>query len=178
MTMSHIRTAVVMAVAVLLAAWINLARAENGVPISVIAGSWIVDAGPGQFKTVASYAPIDGDKFTTVHSSVNFDWSLNGQQPTATHGSTLHGIVEKNKEAIDFILIMYALDDTEKAVYIVKAIGNKVLKDQDTMSVENMVLHIYTEPETDNPVTDTADFTIPETGTFPPIPEYRIKLNE
>jgi hypothetical protein len=36
-------------------------------------------------------------------------------------------------------------------------------------------LHIYNDPENCNPVTDAADFTIPETGTFPPVHEYRIK---
>lgn len=84
----------------------------------------------------------------------------------------------KEQGGIDFILITYALDDTETAVYILKAIGNKVLTDKDTISVENLVFHIYTEPETDNPVTDAADFTIPPTGTFPPVHEYRIKLNK
>jgi hypothetical protein len=101
-----------------------------------------------------------------------------GTQPSATHASTLNGIVEKNKKSIDFILITYALDDNEQAVYILKAVGNKVLKDRDTISVENLVFQIYTEPETDNPVTDTADFTIPPSGTFPPVREYRIKLNK
>jgi hypothetical protein len=97
--------------------------------------------------------------------------------PTATHASTLNGIVEKNKDtqAIDFVLITYALDDNEKAVYILKAVGNKVLKDKDTISVENLVFQIYTDPENENPVTDTADFTIPPSGTFPPVREYRIK---
>ena len=53
-----------------------------------------------------------------------------GLKPTATHASTLNGIVEKDKKEIDFILIAYALDDNEKAVYILKAVGNKVLKDK------------------------------------------------
>lgn len=92
----------------------------------------------------------------------------------ATYASTLNGIVEKDKKEIDFVLIAYALDATEKAVYILKAVGNKVLVDKDTISVENLVFHIYTEPETDNPVTDTAAFTIPPTGAFPPVHEYRI----
>jgi hypothetical protein len=167
-----------MAFAVLFTTWITPAPAANRVPIRVLAGSWIVDAGPNQFKTVASYTPIGGGKFAAVHSVLNFDWTLNGQQPTATHASTFHGIVKQTKKDIDFVLIFYALDDTGKAVYILKAIGNKVFKDQDTISIENMVLHIYTDPETDNPVTDPADFTIPETGSFPAVLQYRIKLTE
>ena len=62
-------------------------------------------------------------------------------------------------------------------MYILKAVGNKVLKDKDTISVENLVFQFYTEPETDNPVTDAPDFTVPPTGTFPPVREYRIKSN-
>ena len=134
-----------------------------------------MDAGPNQIKTVTSYTPIGGGKFAAVESVFNFDWSLGGLIPTATHASTLNGIVAKNKRSIDFILITYALDDTEKAVYILKAVGNKVLIDRDTISVENLVFHIYNDPETANPVTDTADFTIPPVGTFPPVHEYRIK---
>jgi hypothetical protein len=98
--------------------------------------------------------------------------------PTATHASTLDGILEENSiGGVDFVLISYVLDDTEKAVYILKAIGSKVIIDEDTLSVVNLVFHIYTEPETDNAVTDEADFTIPESGTFPPVHEYRIKFN-
>lgn len=83
--------------------------------------------------------------------------------------------MEKDKKDIDFVLITYALDDTEQAVYILKAVGNKVLVDKDTISVENLVFQIYNDPETANPVTDTPDFTIPPSGTFPPVLEYRIK---
>lgn len=173
--MLQIRKVALMTASVLLATWINVARADSEVPVSALAGSWIVDAGPGLIKTVTSYTPIGGGKFAAVESVFNFDWSLGGSMPTATHASTLNGIVEKNKKEIDFVLITYALDDTEKAVYILKAVGNKVLMDKDTISVENLVFHIYTEPETDNPVTDAADFTIPPTGTFPPVREYRIK---
>lgn len=173
--MSQLRNAVLMALSALLAIWINVARADNGVPVHALAGSWIADAGPNQIKAVISYAPPGGGKFAAVESVFNFDWSLGGTQPSATHGTTFNGIVEKDKKEIDFIVIGYALDNTEKAVYILKVVGNKVLKDKDTISVENLVLHIYTEPETDNPVTDTADFTIPPTGTFPPFPQYRIK---
>lgn len=75
----------------------------------------------------------------------NFDWSLNELKPSTTHGSTFNGVVKKNKRSIDFIVIGYALDDTEKAVYIAKVTGNKVLKDKDTISIENLVIHIYTE---------------------------------
>lgn len=176
--MSHTRNIVLIALSVLLTTWINGARADGGVPASALAGSWIVDAGPNQIKTVTSYTPLGGGQFAAVESVFDFDWSLGGMKPTATHASTLTGIVEKNKKVIDFILIAYALDDNEKAVYILKAIGNKVLKDRDTISVENLVFYIYTEPETDNPVTDTADFAIPPTGTFPPVREYRIELNK
>jgi hypothetical protein len=90
----------------------------------------------------------------------------------------LNGIVKKNKNSIDFVLIAYALDDNEKAVYILKAVGNKVFKDKDTISVENLVFQFYTEPESDNPVTDAPDFVVPSTGTFPPVREYRIKSNQ
>jgi len=173
--MSSMRNATLIAVSVIVATWLNVARADNGVPVSALAGSWIVDAGPGLIKTVTSYTPIGGNKFAAVESVFNFDWSLGGTQPTATHASTLNGIVEKDKKAIDFVLITYALDDDEKAVYILKAVGNKVLKDKDTISVENLVFQIYTDPENENPVTDTADFTIPPSGTFPPVREYRIK---
>ena len=173
--MSSMRNATLIAVSVIVATWLNVARADNGVPVSALAGSWIVDAGPGLIKTVTSYTPIGGNKFAAVESVFNFDWSLGGTQPTATHASTLNGIVEKDKKAIDFVLITYALDDDEKAVYILKAVGNKELKDNDTISVENLVFQIYTDPENENPVTDTADFTIPPSGTFPPVREYRIK---
>ena len=173
--MSHIRIAMLIAFSMLLIPWMHDARADGGVPVSALGGSWIVDAGPGQIKTVTSYTPIGGGKFAAVESVFNFDWTLGGLKPTATHASTLNGIVEKNKDKIDFVLIAYALDDNEKAVYILKAIGNKVLKDKDTISVENLVFQFYTEPESDNPVTDTPDFTVPPTGTFPPVREYRIK---
>jgi hypothetical protein len=175
MTMSQVRNVGSIAFFMLFTLWLQSAFAEGGVSAGALAGSWIVDAGPGQIKTVTSYTPIGGGKFAAVESVFNFDWSLGGSQPTATHASTLNGIVEKDQKEIDFVLITYALDDNEKAVYILKAVGNKVLKDRNTISVENLVFHIYTEPETDNPVTDTADFTIPPTGTFPPVQEYRIK---
>jgi hypothetical protein len=92
-----------------------------------------------------------------------------------THGITLTGVVEDSGDQIKFILISYVLDKHEKAVYMLKATGNKILKDPDTISVVNLVLHFYNDPENCNPVTDTADFTIPETGTFPPVHVYRIK---
>jgi hypothetical protein len=92
-----------------------------------------------------------------------------------THGITLTGVVEDSGDQIKFILISNVLDKHEKAVYMLKATGNKILKDPDTISLVNLVLHIYNDPENCNPVTDTADFTIPETGTFPPVHEYRIK---
>jgi|GEM_PF-5703436 len=124
--MSHLRIIALIAVSVLLTPWMNAARAENGVSASALAGSWIVDAGPNQIKTVTSYTPIGGNKFAAVESVFNFDWTLGGLKPTATHASTLNGIVEKDKKEIDFVLIAYALDDDEKAVYILKAVGNKV----------------------------------------------------
>lgn len=172
--MSPKRAAGVMVSVALVAVCLNLVHADHGVPIRAMAGSWILDAGSA-FKTVASYTPIGGGKFAAVHSVINFDWSLDGEFP-ATHGSTLNGMVEKTKQEIDFILITYGLDEAGKAVYILKAMGQKVLKDNDTMTVENMVLHIYTDPDA-NPVTDAANFTIPKTGTFPPIPAYRIRLD-
>ncbi len=173
--MSRARSVALSAMSVCLAVWIGIACADDGIPVSTLAGSWIVDAGPNQIKTVTSYTPIGHGKFAAVESVFNFDWSLGGLQPTATHASTLNGIVKKNKKDIDFVLITYVLDDTEKAVYILKAVGNKVLKDQDTISVENLVFQFYTEPESENPVTDKPDFTIPPSGTFPPVREYRIK---
>src|SRR5262249_20259230 len=117
---------------------------------------------------------IGGGKFAAGEAVLNFDWSLGGTMPTATHASTLNGIVAK-KKSIHFILITYALDDNERAVYILKAGGNKMLKDRNTISVENLVFQINTKPEPETRVTDTADFTIPPSGTFPPVREYRIK---
>jgi hypothetical protein len=176
--MSQIKNVVLIAFFIFFTLWMTNARAENGVSANALAGSWIVDAGPNQIKTVTSYTPIGGNKFAAVESVFNFDWTLGGLKPTATHASTLNGIVEKNKNTIDFVLIAYALDDTEKAVYILKAVGNKVFKDKDTISVENLVFQFYTEPESDNPVTDAPDFVVPSTGTFPPVREYRIKSNQ
>lgn len=173
--MLQVGNAIVIILSVLLGSWSSVAFADGKVPVSAIAGSWIADVGPDQVKATISYSLLGGGNFAAVESVFNFDWSLGGQEPTATHATTLNGFVKKNKQAIDFTLVGYALDEAEKAVYITKAMGNKVLADKDTISVENLVFHIYTEPETDNPVTDTADFTIPPTGTFPPFPQYRIK---
>jgi hypothetical protein len=148
------------------------------VPHQMLAGSWIVDAGPNQLKLVTSYMPLGDKKFAAVEYVFNFDWTLEGSKPTATHASTLTGILEKKEDSIDFVLVMYALDNNEKAVYILKAVGNKVLVDEDTISVENLVFHVYDDPESANPVTDAADFIIPPSGTFPPVHEYRIKLQD
>ena len=141
------------------------------------AGSWIVDAGPNQIKTLATYTPIGLGKMAAVESVINFDWSLGGSKPTATHGSALSGIVEVKGNKVEFVLIAYALDEADKAVYVLKAVGNKVLQDEDTISVENLVFHFYNNPEAANPVSDTADFSLPASGTFPPVHEYRIKMN-
>ena len=141
-----------------------------------LAGSWIVDGGPGQVKTLAVYTPTGGGKCTAVEGVINFDWSLGGAMPTATHGSSLNGLVDASGDTIRFVLIAFALDAQEKAVYIVKAVGTKVLKDRDTLSVENLIFHIYNNPESANPNTDPPDFSIPPSGTFPPVHEYRIKL--
>ena len=172
--MSQTRKVTLIVLSVLFVSWTHLARADE-VPVSAIAGSWIADVGPNLVKAVISYAPMGGGKFTAVESVFNFDWSLGGLKPTVTHATTLSGLVEKDKKEIDFVLIGYALDDTEKAVYILKAVGNKVLVDKDTISVENLVFQIYNDPETANPVTDAPDFTIPSSGTFPPFLQYRIK---
>jgi hypothetical protein len=173
--MSHLKNVGLIVVSMLLTSWSSVAFADSGIPVSAVGGAWIADAGPGQIKVTISYSPIEGGKFAAVESVLNFDWSLGGLHPTATHATTLNGIVKKNKNSIDFVLIGYALDDTEKAVYILKAVGNKVFQDRDTISVENLVFQFYTEPETDNPVTDPPDFTIPPTGTFPPVRQYRIQ---
>jgi hypothetical protein len=149
---------------------------SSGVSYTMLAGSWLVDAGPNQLKTVTSYSPLGDGKFAAVESVLNFDWTLEGAKPTATHATTLNGVLEKKKDTIDFVLISYVLDKDEKAVYIFKAVGNKVLVDEDTISVQNLIIHIYNDPETANPVTDTADFTIPSSGTFPPVHEYRIQF--
>lgn len=140
-----------------------------------LGGSWIVDAGPNQMKSITTYSPVGEGTFAAAESVINFDWSLGGVKTTATHGTPLTGVVEDSGDQIKFILISYVLDKHEKAVYMLKATGNKILKDPDTISVVNLVLHIYNDPENCNPVTDAADFTIPETGTFPPVHEYRIK---
>jgi hypothetical protein len=145
-------------------------------PQDVLAGSWIMDGGAGQFKTICSYAPIGDGKFTAVEfSAINFDWTLDGLKPTATHGTTLHGILETDSQNIGFVLIAYALDKDSKAVYLLKAVGNQTVVDQDTLSVENLVFHFYNDPETANPVTDRADFCVPHNGTFPPVRQYRIR---
>ena len=143
-----------------------------------LAGSWIVDAGPNQMKVMATYTPIGGGVYAAVEFGFNFDWTLGGAKPTATHGTMTSGIVETGGKQIEFILILYALDAAGKAVYILKFVGNKVFKDTDTISVENLVAHIYNDPETANPVTGTADFCIPPSGTFPPVREYRIRLSK
>jgi hypothetical protein len=142
-----------------------------------IAGSWIVDGGPGQMKLLAVYSPLGGGKYSAVESAVNFDWTLGGAQPTATHGTTTSGVVEVKDGAINFVLITYALDDSGKAVYLIKGVGNKVFIDPDTISVQNLVMYFYTQPETANPVSDPPDFCVPPSGTFPPVPEYRIKVS-
>ena len=141
-----------------------------------LAGSWIVDGGAGQVKTLAVYTPIGEGKCAAVEAVINFDWSLGGAKSNATHGTSLNGVVDANDETIRFVLIAFALDAQEKAVYIVKAVGTKVLKDKDTLSVENLIFHVYTNPESANPNTDKPDFSIPPSGTFPPVHEYRIKL--
>ena len=146
------------------------------VPPKMLAGSWIVDVGPNQLKAVTAYTPFGRGKFAAVEYVFNFDWTLEGMKPTATHASTLTGILETKDGTIDFVLIAYALDEDEKAVYILKAIGNKILVNEDNISVENLVFHIYNDPERANPITETADFTIPPSGTFPPVHEYRIKF--
>ena len=143
----------------------------------LFAGSWIVDAGPNQMKTLATYTPIGPGKMAAVESVINFDWSLGGSKPATTHGSALSGIVEIKGNKVEFILIAYALDEADKAVYALKAVGNKVLKDKDTISVENLVFYFYNDPETANPVRDTADFSLPASGTFPPVHEYRIQMS-
>ncbi len=137
---------------------------------NVLGGSWIFESG-----VLGTYTPVGGGKFTASESLFNFDWSLGGSKPTATHGSALVGLVEDDGDHIRYVEIAYGLDKDEKAVYILKVIGEKIFKDADTMSVENAVVHIYNDPSC-NPVTDQADFTIPESGTFPPVRGYRIKL--
>lgn len=147
-------------------------------PQDVLGGSWIMDGGPGQFKTICSYAPIGNGKFAAVeYGGINFDWTLDGLKPTATHGTTLNGVVKTDGKNIEFVLIAYALDDNSREVYILKAVGSKTVVDLDTLSVENLVFHFYNDPETANPVTDRADFCVPHSGTFPPLRQYRIKLN-
>ena len=140
-----------------------------------LAGSWIVDSGVNQMKTIATYTPIGDGKYAAAESVFNFDWSLGGAKPSATHATALTGIVEDHGDTIRFVLLTYVLDAQEKAAYICKVTGTKVMKDLDTLSVQNLVIHIYNDPERCNPVTDVADFTIPAEGTFPPIHEYRIK---
>ena len=141
----------------------------------LLAGAWIVDAGPSQMKLVAVYSALGGGKFNAVESVINFDWALGGLKPAAIHGTTTTGIVETRDGKIEFALITYALDASGKAVYIAKSTGTKVFEDQDTICVENLVLNLYNNPETANPVTDAPDFCVPPSGTFPPVREYRIK---
>jgi hypothetical protein len=150
---------------------------SNNLSSETFAGSWIVDAGPGQIKTVTVYTPAGDGKFSAVESVFNFDWTLGGQKPEAVGATSLIGAIEADGQEAAFSMVAYALDAHQKAVYILKAVGNKVLVDRDTISVENLVFHFYNNPETANPVVDAPDFCIPSTGTFPPVREYRIKLS-
>jgi hypothetical protein len=146
-------------------------------PVSeTFAGSWIVDAGPNQIKTVTAYTPTGNGKFSAVESVFNFDWTLGDQKPDAVGATSLIGEIEADGQRATFSMVAYALDSNQKAVYILKAVGNKVLVDHDTISVENLVFQFYNDPETANPMIDEPDFCIPSTGTFPPVREYRIKL--
>lgn len=123
-----------------------------------------------------SYTPVADCILAATGTGFNFDWTLGGTKPSATHGTTQCGVVELVDGKILFSLLIYILDDHQRAVYILKALGSKTLKDADTINIEDLVLHVYNDPETANPVTDKADFTIPESGTYPPVREYRIKV--
>lgn len=155
----------------LLAVLMNSAHADE----MPFAGSWAFSSGPDQVKALGTYTPISGNKFVGIASGINFDWTLGGMKPTATHGTPSHGAFEKKgKDRISFVEIAYALDSSDKAVYIIKATGDKILKDKDTMSVENVVMHIYNDPENANPLTDTADLVI-SGGASPSMIGHRIK---
>ena len=136
----------------------------------VVSGSWIFESG-----VLGTYTPVGGGRFTASESVFNFDWTLGGAKPSATQGTALIGLVEDDGNHVKFSEIAYGLNKDGKAVYIMKVIGEKIFKDVDTMSVENSVVHVYNDPSC-NPVTDLADFTIPESGTFPPVRGYRIKF--
>ncbi len=135
-----------------------------------LGGSWIFESG-----VLGTYTPISGGRFTASESVFNFDWSLGGAKPAATHGTALIGLVKEVGNHIKYVEIAYGLDKDEKAVYIMKVTGEKIFQGADTMSVENSVVHVYNDPSC-NPVTDLADFTIPESGTFPPVRGYRIRF--
>ncbi len=137
---------------------------------NALGGSWIFESG-----VLGTYTPVGGGRFTASESVFNFDWSLGGAKPSATHGTALIGLVEDDGNQIKYVEIAYGLDKDGKAVYMMKVTGEKIFQDADTMSVENSVVHVYNDP-TCNPVTDLADFTIPESGTFPPVRGYRIKF--
>ncbi len=64
-------------------------------------------------KTLATYTPIGLGKMAAVESVINFDWSLGGSKPAATHGSALIGIVQISGNKVEFILIAYALDEAD-----------------------------------------------------------------
>lgn len=136
----------------------------------MLSGSWIFESG-----VLGTYTPVGGGRFTASESVFNFDWTLGGAKPSATQGTALIGAVEDDGNHVKFVEIAYGLDKDGKAVYIMKVIGEKIFKDVDTMSVENSVVHVYNDPSC-NPVTDLADFTIPESGTFPPVRGYRIRF--
>ncbi len=135
-----------------------------------LGGSWIFESG-----VLGTYTPVGEGQFTASEDVYNFDWSLGGAKPAATHGTALIGFVEEVENQIKFVEIAYGLDKDGKAVYIMKVTGEKIFKDADTMSVENSVVHVYNDP-TCNPITGPADFRIPESGTFPPVRGYRIKF--
>lgn len=138
-----------------------------------------MDGGPCQFKAILSYVPIGDGRFVAIEfGGINFDWTLDGLKSSATHGTTLNGVVETNGNSIEFVLVAYALDDSSKAIYILKAVGSITVVDQDTLNVENLVFNFYNDPETANPIADESDFCVPHNGTFPPIREYRIKLKK
>ena len=146
-------------------------------PQDVLGGSWIIDSGPGQFKMIVSYIPCGEGKLAAVaFPGIDFGWTLGGLKPTAAHATTFHGVVEVDEQGIGFSLVGYILDNCSKPVYILKAVGRKIVVDQDTLRVENLVFQFYNDPETANPVTDKVDFCVPADGTFPPIREYRIQL--
>lgn len=74
-----------------------------------LSGSWIFESG-----VLGTYTPVGERRFTASESVFNFDWTLGGVKPAATHGTALTGVVEADGNQIKYVVIAYGLDKDEK----------------------------------------------------------------